>query len=223
MNIWRGGDSTKGARDAEFFLRERLVRSYFSLLFSRLDAVLRVAPFYLLQAQEKRHPGLIPFSQIRHVRSACSLSPSKKKKRDHSLYIGSLFIEIMSRYYESRNARETLRCTYRYICMYMKICAALFLQFLPSFSSHSPLFSISHIPQLSFNATLFRHNCELFDTMSLIISSRVFHHQSLILIYTFFLEIYFCIVNSLHICKKVTIHYKFTFIRTCILINSNKE
>lgn len=126
----------------------------------------------------------------------------------------------MSRYYESRNARETLRCLVRIYILYVCICRYALLSFyhfslsiLLSFLSVA--FLNYHLAQHYFVTTV---NCRC----SLIICSRVFH-LSLILIYTFFLEIYFCIANSLRICKKVTIHYKFTFIRTYILINSNKE
>lgn len=58
------------------------------------------------------------------------LSPfQKERKKERNRSLGSLFIEITFRYYESRNVRETLRETLVRIYMYMKICAALFSSF----------------------------------------------------------------------------------------------
>lgn len=146
MNIWRGGDSTKGTRGADVlrhFARERLVRSYFSLLFFEIKRR-PLVPFQRFTGHKKGTPERFIFvdsPRKERLPLFLPLSPfPKKKERNRSL--GSLFIEITFRYYESRNARETLRETLVRIYMYMKICAALFSSFslLVLFPSLSPLY-----------------------------------------------------------------------------------
>lgn len=139
--------------------RENVQRAtlFFCLYFPRLRASpLSVASISIFMDARERileYPFIFVTDSSRKERLSVLFSlvslPPKKEKRNRSL--GSLFIEIMFRNYECRNAREQSLFPV-YVYMYMKICALLsFYRFscppspfpFPRYRSH-PLIILQH-------------------------------------------------------------------------------
>lgn len=152
MTRWRLDEGNQGAPSSSTTRRNVLCNLIFSLLFFRDRAPTSRAVLTFHRHKEGTPERFIFVDSPRKERLSFSPFPFPKKERNRSL--GSLFIEMTFRYYESRNTRETLRSPCTYIYVYEDMRCSLFIvfvihhhPFLIPFPSRSVTFLNYHFAQ----------------------------------------------------------------------------